>query len=85
VLGINNVNYTGGNPNAFVGLSFGGPVTSLTVYFFQGPQGTGATGGHIIVLDNITITPVPEASTLALCGVGMLAFVGLRRRKKRTS
>ncbi|HTL73680.1 MAG TPA: PEP-CTERM sorting domain-containing protein [bacterium] len=33
-------------------------------------------------LDNLTITPVPEPSTLALCGMSFLGLVAVMRRKK---
>lgn len=40
-----------------------------------------ATGASLSSLSNLTIGPVPEPSTVALCGVGLAGWLGMRRRK----
>ena len=41
------------------------------------------TGGNGFSLDNFTVTAVPEPTTLALIGLGILS-VGLGRRRNRS-
>lgn len=86
VLGVNDLNYPSTDPNAAnadVGITFGGAITTMTVTFLQGPQGSSANN-HLIFLNNLTITPVPESSTYGMIGFAALAFFG-RRRYRRTA
>lgn len=41
-----------------------------------------ATTDTLGMLDNLTISPIPEPSTLALCGMGFLGMIAVMRRKK---
>lgn len=40
------------------------------------------SAGSIGTFDNLTISPIPEPSTLALCGAGCMGMLGFFRRKK---
>jgi hypothetical protein len=41
-----------------------------------------ATGQSLSSFSNLAISPIPEPSTLAMCGMGLAGlFVGLRRKK----
>jgi hypothetical protein len=83
VLGINGFNPSG-QATADVGFTFGGALTSMTVTFLQGPGGSSAQQ-HLIFLNNLTVTSVPEASTLTLVGMAGAFGVILRWRRKRRS
>ena len=88
VLGVNDLNYPSTDPNAAnadVGVTFGGAITTMTVTFLQGAGGSQAAN-HLIFLSNLTVTPVPEPSTLVLVGlVGAAAALVSRRRKRRAA
>jgi hypothetical protein len=84
VLGVNDLNYPSTDPdaaNADVGITFGASITTMTVTFLQGPQGSQAAN-HLIFLNNLTITPVPEPSTYGMIGLAALVFLGRRRFRR---
>lgn len=67
------------------------PLTSYSIKFFDdgtsGPAIVGAisfsnAGGDNIgaVLDNVTLTQVPEPTTLLLLGLGLIGLAGMRRK-----
>ena len=86
VLGVNNLNYASTDPNAAladVGTNFGGAITTMTITFLQGPQGSSAAN-HLIFLSNLTITQAPEASSFSLVGIaagigGLIAWRKIRK------
>jgi len=84
VLGVNDVNRNN-DPIADLGFTFAGGLTTMTITYLQGPDGSDATL-HYVFLMNLTVTPVPEASTLTLVGLAG-AFGGFVhwRRKRRSA
>lgn len=82
VLGINNINKTDADDTGNVGFTFAGAVTSLQITFLDGPGGASAVQHHIM-LQNLTITPVPEASSLVLGGLALGLFGASRRLHSR--
>ncbi|MCC5849081.1 MAG: PEP-CTERM sorting domain-containing protein [Verrucomicrobia bacterium] len=62
----------------------GNVAISDTVYFrIQGAGSTGTDADANFYIDNVTITAIPEPSTLVLLGiVGVAGLIGLRRRRK---
>ena len=72
-------------------ISNGVPVVNATANFAPGSTiGTAigfygdlrATGTSLSELSNLTISPIPEPSTVALCGMGLAGMITWARRKK---
>ncbi len=57
-----------------------GNGSTLGAYFQIVNDPANPSNGGTALFQNITITPIPEPSTLALLGLSVLSFVALRRR-----
>src|SRR5258706_479076 len=77
VLGIGDVNKTDADDTGNVGFTFASAVTSLRITFLDGPGGASAVQHHIM-MQNLTITPVPEASSVVFGGLGLGRFGAYR-------
>ena len=64
---------------AFYTATFVGTSKSMSLLF----AATGDNDSHGGSLDNVSVTPVPEPTTLAMMGAGLLGLVGLGRRRER--
>jgi hypothetical protein len=59
-----------------------GTLSYFQLLLVMNTGGTGLAGGYgEVSIDNITLNPVPEPSTLALAGLGAAALLIFRRRK----
>jgi hypothetical protein len=66
----------GSSPNEQLGFFGLGLIGSLTI--------SGDAGGGSFVVDDITLTPIPEPGTMLLLGSGLLALLGRRVLQRRS-
>jgi hypothetical protein len=68
-----------GNVTVGSGITFTGALIDNSIGFYSDMRGTITSAA---LFNNLTITPAPEPSMLALCGVGLVGMFGVMRRKK---
>ncbi|HWA83423.1 MAG TPA: PEP-CTERM sorting domain-containing protein [Fimbriimonadaceae bacterium] len=68
-------------PTIDLALASAQPFDNIVVHFESGPP-TGGDWGGIFVADNLLATPVPEPAGLVGLGLGVLAALRLRRRRR---
>ena len=66
-------------PRAFFGLLLGPQDELASLTFFVPPGTRGLGSWPAVTIDNLTVTPVPEAGTLLLLGLGISALTRIRR------
>ena len=66
----------GSSPNEFIGLAFASGIASVQI--------TGAAEGASFVMDDLSVSAVPEPGMLALLACGALVVGGAARRRRHT-
>jgi len=74
--------WEGGNGSSYAGAVAGGATLTGDSGTFQNGTGGGPVPApDLIGMPSLTLSPVPEPATLALCGLGAASLLLLRRKK----